>query len=91
MFLLLCVPQLLDWMSQKSPDKEKILTIEGSLLTIVLAVLWLNGNANGHITFLWIPQLCDWLLFFGLAAVLFLNLFHNTFGSASSTLLKVQS
>jgi hypothetical protein len=30
MFLLLCIPQLQDWISQKSTDKERIiLTIEG--------------------------------------------------------------
>jgi len=91
MFLLLCVPQLQDWMSQKSTHKGSILTIEGWLLITVLAVLWFNGDANGHTTFLWTPQLFDWVLFFGLAAALFLNVLYNTFGSVSSTILKVQS
>jgi hypothetical protein len=92
MFLLLCVPQLQDWMSQKSTDKGRIiLTIEGWLLATVLAVLWLNGNANGHTTFLWTPQLFDWLLFFGLAAALFFNVLYNAFGNASLAILKGQS
>jgi hypothetical protein len=89
MFLLLCVPQLLDWMSQKSYDKERTSSIETWLLVTVLAVLWLNGNANGHTTFLWVPQLFNWLLFFALAAVLFLNILYNAVGSASSAISKV--
>jgi len=91
MFLLLCVPQLQDWMSQRSADKGRILTIEGWLLTTLLIVLWLNGNANGHTTFLWTPQLFDWLLFFGLAAALFFNVLYNAFGNASLAILKIRS
>ena len=74
MFLLLCLPQLQDWQRGKSDDKER--KIEGGLLATVLSALWLNGNSNGHSTFLLVPQLIDWLPFFGLAVVLmshFLN------------------
>ena len=47
------------------------------LLATVLAVLWLNGDANGHTTFLIVPQLFDWLSFFALAAVLISNALDN--------------
>ena len=75
MFLLLCVPQLLDWKRGKSDDKGR--KIERSLFATLLSVLWLNGNANGHTTFLLVPQLVDWLLFFGLAAVLMSNFLNS--------------
>jgi hypothetical protein len=67
MFLVLCVPQMLDWRSEAT-DK-----IGRGLLALVLSVLWLNGNSNGNSTFLWVPQLLDWLLFFGLATILVSN------------------
>ena len=77
MFLLLCLPQLQDWQSQKLEGKERSATIERGLLATVLSVLWLNGNSNGHSTFLLVPQLLDWLLFFGLAAVLMSNFLNS--------------
>jgi hypothetical protein len=77
MFLLLCLPQLLDWQGQKLHSTQRSLTSETGLLAILLSALWLNGNANGHTTFLLLPQLIDWLLFFALAAVLMSN-FLNT-------------
>jgi hypothetical protein len=89
MFLLLCVPQLQDWVSQKSYDRERTPPIEVWVLVAVLAVLWLNGNANGHTTFLWAPQLFNWLLFFGLASLLVLNFLHNAVGRASSVISKM--
>jgi len=75
MFLLLCVPQLQDWQRTESDDKER--KIERGLFATVLSALWLNGNSNGHSTFLLVPQLIDWLLFFGLAAALTSNFLNN--------------
>jgi len=75
MFLLLCLPQLQDWQRQRSDDKES--KIELGLFAIVLSVLWLNGNSNGHFTFLLVPQLLNWLLFFSLATVLMSNFIKN--------------
>src|SRR5262245_22317376 len=43
----------------------------------VLGVLWLNGNSNGHTSFLLFPQVLNWTLFFFLAAVLTYNLLHH--------------
>ena len=76
MFLLLCVPQLQDWPAVKTDDRER--KIQAGLFATIFATLWLNGDANGHSTFLFVPQLVDWLLFFGLAAVLMSN-FLKTF------------
>jgi len=81
MFLLLCLPQFQDWQKRRSIDKER--KIEGSLYATVLSALWLNGNSNGHSTFLLVPQLIDWLLFFGLAAGLVSN-FLNAWKQAAS-------
>jgi len=75
MFLLLCIPQLLDWLMRK--PRTTNLVAEAALLTTVLGVLWLNGNANGHTTFLLLPQLLNGFLFFFLAATLTLNLLHH--------------
>jgi hypothetical protein len=82
MFLLLCVPQLQDWIAEKPDTRRQALRIEPWLLAIVLAVLWVNGNANGHSTFLWAPQVFNWLLFFGLATVLIFNFLHSAVGGA---------
>ena len=76
MFLLLCVPQLQDWIDEQ-PHRQA-LAIRALLVTI-LAVLWLNGNANGHTTFVWAPQLFNWLLFFALATVLSANFLRSAF------------
>jgi hypothetical protein len=77
MFLLLCIPQLQDWIGEEHQANKQALPIERGLLAIILAVLWLNGNANGHTTFLWAPQLFDWFLFFALAAVLIANFLRS--------------
>jgi hypothetical protein len=75
MFLLLCIPQLLDWLRR---DYQKANWVhQAGLLTMVLGVLWLNGNSNGHTTFLFLPQVLNWLLFFLLAAILSSNLLHR--------------
>jgi hypothetical protein len=85
MFLLLCIPQLLDWQAFRRRDADKPAgTAELGLLGTVLGALWLNGNANGHSTFLLLPQLLDWFLFFCMAAVLMLNLLRTSAGSAFS-------
>jgi len=72
MFLLLCVPQLLDWQIRRSEGKAAGIAELGLLVTI-FGVLWVNGNANGHSMFLLLPQLLDWFLFFLMAAVLLSN------------------
>lgn len=73
-FLLLCLPQLQDWSRQDPEAKGQVLCWP---LIVVLAVLWLNGDANGHTTFMIMPQLFDWLLFSGLVAALISNILHN--------------
>jgi len=73
MFLLLCLPQLQDWLIQRASDRKAAGYAEAGLLGVVLGVLWLNGNANGHTTFLLLPQFLNWLLFFGMSVVLMLN------------------
>jgi hypothetical protein len=82
MFLLLCVPQLLDWQIRKREGYTTVGIAEIGLFGTVLGVLWLNGNADGHSIFLLLPQLLDWFLFFCLAAVLMLNLLRTAAGSA---------
>ena len=78
MFLLLCVPQLLDWQIQGASGRKAAGGAELGLLGLVLSVLWLNGNANGHSTFLVLPQLVDWLLFLCLSVVLMLNFLRRS-------------
>jgi hypothetical protein len=73
MFLLLCVPQLLDWQIRRSEGDKVVGIAELSLLVTVFGVLWVNGNANGHSIFLLLPQLLDWFLFFLMTAVLLSN------------------
>ena len=75
MFLLLCLPQLQDWQRQRSDDNPR--KIELGLFASILSVLWLNGNSNGHSTFLLVPQLLNWLLFFSLATVLMSNFLNS--------------
>ena len=74
MFLLLCVPQLLDWQIHKYENHKVVGIAVLGLLVSVFGVLWVNGNANGHSMFLLLPQLLDWFLFFLMAAVLLSNL-----------------
>jgi len=75
MFLLLCIPQLLDWLMRKSQKASWV--PEAGVLITVLGVLWLNGNSNGHTSFLLLPQVRNWILFFLLAAVLTCNLLRH--------------
>lgn len=79
MFLLLCLPHVLDLLSRSSSSRE--LFAIGLLITI-LAVLWLNAfpfaekPQLGELQIL-IPQLLDWGLFFALTMVMCVNLLHN--------------
>jgi hypothetical protein len=73
MFLLLCVPQLLDWQIRKYQGDNRVGIAELGLFVSVMGALWLNGNANGHSIFLLLPQLLNWFLFFFMAAVLLSN------------------
>jgi hypothetical protein len=79
MFLLLCIPQLQDWQIQRRQG-DMALNPELGLFGTVLGALWLNGHANGHSTFLLLPQLLDWFLFFCMSAVLMLNLLRSGLG-----------
>jgi hypothetical protein len=81
MFLLLCLPQLLDWQLRPHQDSNSTRIAEVALLILVLGVLWSNGNANGHEVFLFLPQLLDWLLFFYLTLVVTLSLLRTWAGS----------
>jgi hypothetical protein len=83
MFLLLCLPQLQDWQIRRVEDDKAVGIAEPGLLGIVLSVLWLNGNANGHSTFLLLPQLLNWILFFCLTAVLLSNFLRTWTGPSS--------
>ena len=76
MFLLLCLPQLQDWLIQRNTGRPSY--AELGLFATVLGVLWLNGNADGHSMFLLLPQLFDWGLFFGLATVLMSNFLRTS-------------
>lgn len=76
MFLLLCVPQLQDWHIQQ---REGGRPQRASLYCMVLGVLWLNGNANGHSAFLLLPQLLDWSLFAYLSGVLAAGLMRTAY------------
>ena len=78
MFLLLCLPQLQDWQIRRSGKDKAAAIAEQGLFVIVLGVLWVNGNANGHSIFLLLPQLLDWFLFFCLAVVLISNFLHTS-------------
>ena len=77
-FLLLCLPQLHDWATATFSRKGRTPIIGFGLFALILATLWLNGSANGISTFTLMPQLTNWLLFFGLTTILFLNLLNST-------------
>jgi hypothetical protein len=85
MFLLLCVPQLLDWQVRSRNADAVTGGIELGLFGNVLGALWLNGDANGHTTFLLLPQLLDWLLFFSMASVLIMNFLQTLAGRHQTT------
>lgn len=82
MFLLLCIPQLQDWLFRNCEGDKEVGIAELGLFGAVLGVLWLNGNPNGHSIFLLLPQLLNWFLFFCLAAVLMMNLLRTSFDVA---------
>jgi hypothetical protein len=82
MFLLLCVPQLLDWQAGNREGHSLAASIQRALFATVLGVLWLNGSPDGHAVFVLLPQLLNWFLFFCMAAVLMANLLRTAAGSA---------
>jgi hypothetical protein len=84
MFLLLCVPQLLDWRIRNRKGDQAVGARDLCLFGTVLGVLWLNGNANGHSIFLLLPQLLNWFLFFFLAAILMSNFLRTATGATST-------
>jgi len=73
MFLLLCIPQLQDWQTSNAIEKTKTAAIANGVLVAVLLALWMNGNA----TFLFVPQLVDWVLFSGLTTIVLLNFLRS--------------
>ena len=72
-FLLLCVPQIQDWMKSNPENNNLTVTISYVLQVFVLLTLWSNGNSNGHSTFVVTAQLLNWGLFFGFVSILALN------------------
>ncbi len=74
MFLLLCIPQLQDWQTRWRNGHRSTGNAELGLYAIVVGVLWLNGNSNGHSVsaFLLLPQMLNWILFFAMSYVLML-------------------
>ena len=73
MFLLLCLPQLRQWAEGTLADDRRTVTSARVLVGTILFALWMNGSPNGHTTFMLVPQLTNWLNFFGLATILVLN------------------
>lgn len=85
MFLLLCIPQLQDWQTPRSDHDEVGVIARLSLFGTVLGALRLNGNANGHSSFLLLPQVLNWLLFFCMSTVLLSNFLQTLTLRAQST------
>ena len=83
MFLLLCIPQLQDWQTRRCNGHQATGNAELGLYAIVVGVLWLNGNSNGHSVsaFLVLPQMLNWILFFAMSYVLML-VFLRSWGFA---------
>ena len=80
MFLLLCLPQLRDWARGGFENDNRTLRSARVLVAAILFALWMNGNSNGHTTFVLVPQLANWLIFFGLTTILVLNFLNNARG-----------
>jgi hypothetical protein len=80
MFLLLCLPQLRDWARGGFESDNRTLRSADVLVAAILFALWMNGNSNGHTTFVLVPQLANWLIFFGLTTILVLNFLNNARG-----------
>ncbi|HEY2828106.1 MAG TPA: glycosyltransferase family 87 protein [Pirellulales bacterium] len=80
MFLLLCLPQLQDWAITNFANDNRTVTIARVLLVAILLASWLGGNSNGHSTFIFVPQLANWLIFFGLITILLLNFLQRAVG-----------
>jgi hypothetical protein len=74
MFLLLCIPQLLDWTGRELMSGARW---KGQvLLFALLSTLWSMG-ANGHESFMLISQLMNWVLFTALIAVMMSNMLQR--------------
>ena len=73
MFLLLCLPQLRQWAEGTLAGDRRTVASARVLVGTILFALWMNGSPNGHTTFMLVPQLTNWLNFFGLATILVLN------------------
>jgi hypothetical protein len=69
MFLLLCLPQLFDWQKRRGSYNERTVAIARSFVCAILFALWLNGNS----IFLFVPQVAEWALFFGMTAIIVFN------------------
>ena len=76
-FLLLCVPQLQDLASERFDNNARTATIGRVLQIAILLALWSNGNSNGHSTFMLVPQLLDWSIFFALTTILGFNFLNS--------------
>src|SRR5262249_139655 len=72
MFLLLCLPQFLDW----SRLKERRMAV--AFLSVIILALWSSGSANGHTTFVFWPQILHWWIYSGLITILLINFLRNT-------------
>jgi hypothetical protein len=86
MFLLLCIPQLQDWQTQRRNRDQSTGNAELGLYATLVGALWLNGNSNGHSVsaFLVLPQLLNLILFFSMSAVLVLVFLRGLSDSACS-------
>jgi len=73
MFLLLCIPQIQDWMKSNTENNNLTVTVSYFLQVFILLTLWSNGNSNGHSTFVATAQLLNWGIFFGFVSILGLN------------------
>jgi Glycosyltransferase family 87 len=76
MFLLLCLPQLMDWRKDRDIDGSHTPAVAQSILIAILLALWLNGNS----IFLFVPQLAEWALFFGMTTIVVFHFLHSADG-----------
>ena len=81
MFLSLCIPQLQEWAGSRTGNSKHTVVTAYFFQTLILLVLWWNGNSNGHTTFLATPQMLNWGLFFGLVIILALNCIRSIPGA----------
>jgi hypothetical protein len=70
MFLLLCLPQLLDWIERADEDVASSRRLAYLLLGSCLVSMWLKFHPEKT---LHINQITDWVLFTALVMLMFLN------------------